>query len=189
MSSAKATVNIKLLKPQSEESFRGENPHFENICISSSSFVLLLKAAFCTDHRGDASAQSTSAHVWPVTRALASYKQPDRSATAKSHTRTHTHRKRKKKTQQKQQDLIKPFQLSFFYCRRVNNRGVCAARFGAQSFNFSYDVMLQFTHSLRGSYQSTRTVCHICTTSIIFLTHLFALIQKYRGQMLFFFCF
>lgn len=52
LSVAKATVNIKLLKPQSEESFRGENPHFENICISSSSFVLLLKAAFCTDHRG-----------------------------------------------------------------------------------------------------------------------------------------
>lgn len=44
----------KITKAAEWESERvlGENPHFLNICISSSSFVLLLKAAFCTNHRG-----------------------------------------------------------------------------------------------------------------------------------------
>lgn len=69
ISFAKPAVNIKLPKPQTARVFEcwrwGGVPHFLNICISSSPFVLLLKAAFAPI-RGDVAARPPARSLRPT---------------------------------------------------------------------------------------------------------------------------
>lgn len=85
-------------------------------------FCSVIKSSILHRSQGDASAQSTSTHVWPVTQALARYKQPDRNVLAKQH---------------KKRSSRFFFFCSLFYFRRVNNQGDTRFQSKMQEFDFS----------------------------------------------------